>query len=141
MKEHNGGTSILRWTPFTNTFQTYQFTNNISASDGRLPGRQQYQNLLHLHRRHDYFWKGVWRALGDSILGIPDREASLKLAQLTREFCKRKVKYVRHILSEAGIIIDQQKTEKVVNWTKPTTPENIRRCLGFVGNTKHSSII
>jgi hypothetical protein len=41
--------------------------------------------------------------------------AILKLAQLTPEFCKRKVKYVRHILSEAGIVIDQQKTEKVVN--------------------------
>jgi hypothetical protein len=49
------------------------------------------------------------------------------------EFLKRKVKYVGHVVSEKGIEIDQGKTDKVVNWPTPATPEDVRRFLGFVG--------
>jgi hypothetical protein len=41
--------------------------------------------------------------------------------------------YVGHVVSEEGIEIDQGKTDKVVNWPTPTTPEDVRRFLGFVG--------
>lgn len=61
------------------------------------------------------------------------REANLKLAPGKCEFFKRKVKYVGHIVSEKGIQIDKQKTEVVTSWPKPSTPEDIRRFLGFVG--------
>ena len=44
-----------------------------------------------------------------------------------------KVKYVGHVVSEAGVEVDPAKTEKVVNWPKPTNPEDVRRFLGFVG--------
>jgi hypothetical protein len=37
------------------------------------------------------------------------------------------------VVSEEGIEIDQGKTDKVVNWPIPTTPEDVRRFLGFVG--------
>ena len=55
------------------------------------------------------------------------REAKLKLSP------KWKVKYVGHVVSGAGIEIDQDKSNKEVNWPKPTTPEDVRRFLGFVG--------
>ena len=61
------------------------------------------------------------------------REANLKLSPNKCDFFKRKVKYVGHIVSEAGIEIDPDKTERVVNWPKPTSPEDVRRFLGFVG--------
>jgi hypothetical protein len=60
-------------------------------------------------------------------------EANLKLNPNKCEFLKRKVKYVGHVVSEKGIEIDQGKTDKAVNWPIPTTPEDVRRCLGFVG--------
>ena len=61
------------------------------------------------------------------------RDANLKLAAHKCEFFKRRVKYVGHVVSKAGVEIDQQKVEAVVNWPKPTTPEAVRRFLGFVG--------
>ena len=61
------------------------------------------------------------------------REANLKLNPNKCEFLKCKVKYVGHVVSEKGIEIDQGKTDKVVNWPTPTTPEDVRRFLGFVG--------
>jgi hypothetical protein len=49
------------------------------------------------------------------------------------EFFKRKVKFVGHIVSEEGMEIDPSKTDKVTNWPKLQTPEDVRRFLGFVG--------
>ena len=43
------------------------------------------------------------------------------------------MKFVGHIVSEAGVEIDPAKTEKVITWPKPTSPEDVRRFLGFVG--------
>jgi hypothetical protein len=37
------------------------------------------------------------------------------------------VKYVGHVVSEAGVEVDPAKTEKVVNWPKPINPEDVRR--------------
>ena len=61
------------------------------------------------------------------------QEATLKLAPSKCQFFKRKVKFIGHIVSERGIEIDPDKTEKVINWPKPKTPEDVRRFLGFVG--------
>ena len=61
------------------------------------------------------------------------REANLKLCPNKCEFFKRKVKYIGHVVSEEGVEIDPSKTEKVVNWPTPTSPEDVRRFLGFVG--------
>ena len=61
------------------------------------------------------------------------KTANLKLSPKKYEFFKRKVKFVGHIVSEEGIEIDPSKTDKVTNWPKPQTPEDVRRFLGFVG--------
>ena len=61
------------------------------------------------------------------------RQHNMKLAPDKCSFFKRKVKYVGHIVSEEGVEIDPEKTEKVVNWPKLSSPEDVRRFLGFVG--------
>lgn len=61
------------------------------------------------------------------------KEATLKIDPSKCQFFKRKVKFIGHIVSERGIEIDTEKTDKVVNWPKPRTPEDVRRFLGFVG--------
>ena len=61
------------------------------------------------------------------------QHANLKLAPKKCSFFKRKVKFVGHIVSAAGVEIDPDKTEKVTTWPTPTSPEDVRRFLGFVG--------
>lgn len=43
------------------------------------------------------------------------------------------MKYIGHIVSKHGIEPDPAKLEKVNNWPKPTSPEEVRQFLGFVG--------
>ena len=61
------------------------------------------------------------------------KQYNMNLAPEKCSFFTRKVKYVGHVVSEAGVEVDPAKTEKVVNWPKPTNPEDVRRFLGFVG--------
>jgi hypothetical protein len=61
------------------------------------------------------------------------QHANLKLAPRKCSFFKRKVKFVGHIVSAAGVEIYPDKTEKVTTWPTPTSPEDVRRFLGFVG--------
>ena len=44
-----------------------------------------------------------------------------------------RVKYVGHIVSEKGVEPDPAKIDKVINWPTPTTPDEVRQFLGFVG--------
>jgi hypothetical protein len=41
------------------------------------------------------------------------------------------VRYVGHVVSANGIEADPEKCEQVKNWPRPTTPEEVRRFLGF----------
>lgn len=61
------------------------------------------------------------------------REAHLKISPGKCEFFKRKVKFIGHVVSEEGVEMDPDKTERVINWPKPKTPEEVRKFLGFVG--------
>ena len=61
------------------------------------------------------------------------REANLKLSPGKCSFFMPKVKYVGHIISKDGIETDPEKIEKVVSWPTPTTPEEVRRFIGFAG--------
>lgn len=61
------------------------------------------------------------------------REAGLKLSSKKCNFFQERVKYVGHIVSKQGIETDPDKTNKVLNWPTPSTPEKVRRFLGFVG--------
>ena len=59
--------------------------------------------------------------------------AGFKLSPKKCHFFKRRVRYVGHIVSEKGIEPDPDKIVKVSNWETPTTPEAVRKFLGFVG--------
>ena len=61
------------------------------------------------------------------------RESGLKLTPKKCSLFMRRVKYVGHIVSDKGIEPDDEKIEKVVTWPKPTTKEEVRQFLGFVG--------
>ena len=61
------------------------------------------------------------------------RTEGLKLSPSKCHFFKSKVKYVGHIVSKEGLQPDPVKIEKVLNWPRPTSPEEIRKFLGFIG--------
>jgi transposase InsO family protein len=61
------------------------------------------------------------------------RQHNLKLSPKKCSFIKRRVKYVGHIVSENGVEADPDKIDKVVNWPTPTSPEDVRKFLGFAG--------
>lgn len=61
------------------------------------------------------------------------REANLKLSPSKCSFFKPRVKFVGHIVSEAGVETDPEKVDKVSNWPTPKTPEDVRKFIGFVG--------
>lgn len=61
------------------------------------------------------------------------RESGLKLSPKKCNLFMKKVKYVGHIVSEAGIETDPDKVQKVIDWPTPTTPEEIRKFVGFIG--------
>jgi len=56
----------------------------------------------------------------------------LKLSRKKCTFFQEKVKYIGHIVSKDGIEPDPTKIEKVTNWPRPTTPEEVRQFLGFI---------
>ena len=57
----------------------------------------------------------------------------MKLSPKKCAFFQEKVKYIGHIVSRDGIEPDPAKVEKVNNWPRPTTPEEVRQFLGFIG--------
>ena len=61
------------------------------------------------------------------------RDVGLKLSPKKCSLFQRKVKYIGHIVSEDGIKADPEKVSKVVNWPRPSSPDEVRRFLGFVG--------
>lgn len=61
------------------------------------------------------------------------REAGLKLPPKKCNFFQESVKYVGHIVSKQGFETDPGKTTKGLNRPTPTTPEEVRKFLGFVG--------
>jgi len=61
------------------------------------------------------------------------RECGLKLSPKKCKFFKHRVKYVGYIVSEQGIEADPEKISKIRDWPTPTSPEEIRKFLGFAG--------
>ena len=61
------------------------------------------------------------------------REVGLKLSPKKCSFFQRKVKYIGHIVSENGVEPDPEKIDKVLNWPRPRTAEEVSQFLGFVG--------
>ena len=69
------------------------------------------------------------------LLKVLDRlqEVGLKVSLDKCQFCQPKVKYVGHIVSEAGIATDPEKVEVVKHWKEPTDLKSLRSFLGFCG--------
>lgn len=61
------------------------------------------------------------------------RESGLKLTPKKCFLLMKRIKYVGHIVSEKGIEADDDKVDKVKNWPRPTSKEEVRQFLGFVG--------
>lgn len=61
------------------------------------------------------------------------RSHGLKLSPDKCSLFKPKVTYVGHVVSEEGIEPDPAKIERVIQWPRPETPEDVRKFLGFVG--------
>lgn len=71
----------------------------------------------------------------ERLLKVLDRleEVGLKISIGKCQFCQPQVKYVGHIVSEAGIATDPEKVEAVKRWKQPTDLKSLRSFLGFCG--------
>jgi hypothetical protein len=49
------------------------------------------------------------------------------------DFWLKEIKFLGHTISQAGIAIDPDKVQEVMNWKPPTTIRHIRNFLGFAG--------
>ena len=49
------------------------------------------------------------------------------------EFCLDSVKFLDHIISSEGIVVDPSKVQEVMDWKPPTSVHQIRSFLGLVG--------
>jgi hypothetical protein len=57
----------------------------------------------------------------------------LKLKAKKCHLCCKKVVYLGHVISEAGIAIDPEKTKIVESWPVPTNVKELRSFMGFCG--------
>ncbi|XP_041963296.1 uncharacterized protein LOC121720890 [Alosa sapidissima] len=57
----------------------------------------------------------------------------LKISLDKCQFCQPQVKYVGHIVSEAGIATDPEKLRAVAEWKQPTDLKSLQSFLGFCG--------
>ncbi|MCG8032787.1 MAG: reverse transcriptase, partial [Candidatus Thiodiazotropha taylori] len=61
------------------------------------------------------------------------RQHNLKLKPSKCEFLKSEVTYLGHVVSEAGIRTDPDKTKAIKNWPIPRNVKEVRAYLGFTG--------
>ena len=91
--------------------------------------------MLHLSRWSYYFFLAHLRnTSADSHMVFQCiRDDNLKLSPKKYALFMDKVKYVGQIVSKNGIEPDPDKIEKVLNWPRPTKPDEVRQFIGFVG--------
>ena len=63
------------------------------------------------------------------------REQNLKLNPKKTKLCTNNVVYIRHVLSDEGVKIDDEKVKAVVNMPELTSIDNIHTLLGMVTYT------
>ena len=61
------------------------------------------------------------------------RHAGLKLSPGKCEFLKNEVSYLGYSISRQGTHTDKRKIEKITNWSRPVTAEDLRSWLGLCG--------
>ena len=57
--------------------------------------------------------------------------AGIKLSSAQCNLFQTSVKFLGHEISSKGIFPDKEKNEKIQNWPKPTTVEQLNTFLGF----------
>ena len=98
----------------------------------RLFGDQQCQSLLLYLDDNVVFSTTVQQHLErlDLVLSRLQNEGlKAKLSKCT--FFQRKVKYLRHVVSDQGVATDPSKIEAVAQWRHPNTASELRSFLGF----------
>ena len=93
-------------------------------------------------------WKTLLLYLDDVIIIAPDfqthvqrlqqvlqrlREAGLKLKPSKCALFQNQVKYLGHVVSEAGVATDPEKTAAIAQWPAPTSLTELQAFLGTVG--------
>ena len=63
------------------------------------------------------------------------REQNLKLNPKKTKLCTNNVEYIRHVLSDEGVKIDDEKVKALVNMPEPTPIDNVHTLLGMVTYT------
>ena len=61
------------------------------------------------------------------------KEARLYAKLEKCEFWKEEVKFLGHVVSKDGVLVDPSKVEAVKNWSRPKNPTEIRSFLGLAG--------
>ena len=61
------------------------------------------------------------------------QDHNLKLKPVKCNLFRRKVSYLGHVVSEAGIHTDPNKIDAIQNWPVPNSVREVRRFLGFAG--------
>ena len=61
------------------------------------------------------------------------QDHNLKLKPVKCKLFRRKVSYLGHVVSEAGIHTDPNKIDAIQNWPVPNSVREVRRFLGFAG--------
>ena len=49
------------------------------------------------------------------------------------DFYQRKIRYLGHVISEDGMLVNFEKIEAIVNWPTPKNVTNVRYFMGLVG--------
>jgi hypothetical protein len=71
-------------------------------------------------------------ALLQSVFALLEQhQVKIKLSKCS--FAQRRLKYLGHIVSAAGVGTDPKKISDVINWPTPTTAKNVRGFLGLAG--------
>ena len=65
------------------------------------------------------------------------KEHNLKLKPSKCMLFRKKVTYLGHVVSEAGIETDPTKIEAIRSWPTQKTTKDVRRFLGFTGSYRH----
>ena len=65
------------------------------------------------------------------------REAGLKVKPTKCEFFKNRVPFLGHIVSQDGVSTDPTKTEKIANWSTPTSRHRLQQFLGLASYYRH----